>query len=437
MARTAPYTPTLISTAAASSLSGGTHAGGGKYENGALTGATSPTKGEYGIQQARLMQDRLWFIANPFVESVGGLNVGVTEVRYRKADGTRVKFTGSASFAMTDNTSNQYLYIETATNTLAKNTAWPGTESDYVPLAEIDTASGAVTEIRPALGDLMLRLPPTIGTLTGVDGTSITIDQDNAGAGVDQQVRFNRGSTDAEDAAILWDEANDRFVLVTQHTTLTAAPLKVAALIIGATTVLNSSGKLAAAAIDTSALYVFGANGATAVGAKLTAAGSSGAPSSGAHTKGELHIDSGGVLYVCTADGSPGTWYRAANQTTSVYVVSIGDATSGSSPVNCTLQVKDLAGANVAQVEYIEVSVNQDSDGAADATDATIDNSPVTGTFVRWVTSGKRGIYKTDASGTLTLDVAFTTPGSCYVLARAAARSRCLDCSDIGIVTKS
>lgn len=437
MARLIPYTPSTISAAAAAALGGATHAGGGKYTNPALSGATSPTKSEYDIQQQALTQSRLWWLANPFVEAVGDLDVGVSEVRYRQADGTPVQFAGDAAYTLTDNTSDQYLWIDVGSNTLDSGTSWPGTETDYIPLAEIDTASGAITEIRPAWGELALRLPPTIGTLTGVDGTSLTIDQDNSGAGVDLQLRFNRGSSDAEDATLMWDEANDRFVLATQHSTLTAAPLKVASLLIGATTVLDTSGKLAAAAINASALYVFGANGATAYGVRLTAAGSSGAPSSGAHTKGELHIDSGGVLYVCTADGTPGTWYRAANQTTSVYVVSIGDATSGSSPVNCTLQIKDLAGANAAQVEFVELGVYQDSDGAADASDATIDNSPVTGTFVRWITTNKRAVYKTDASGTLTVDVTFTTPGSCYVIAAATARSRCLDCSDIATVTKS
>jgi hypothetical protein len=35
-----------------------------------------------------------------------------------------------------------------------------------------------------------------------------------------------------------------------------------------------------------------------------------GRPTTGQHTKGELFMDSGGALFVCTADGTPGTWRR-------------------------------------------------------------------------------------------------------------------------------
>ena len=35
-----------------------------------------------------------------------------------------------------------------------------------------------------------------------------------------------------------------------------------------------------------------------------------GKPTSGAHSKGEIYMDSAGTLFVCTADGTPGTWRR-------------------------------------------------------------------------------------------------------------------------------
>jgi hypothetical protein len=37
-----------------------------------------------------------------------------------------------------------------------------------------------------------------------------------------------------------------------------------------------------------------------------------GAPTSGAHKKGELYMDSTGTLFVCTQGGTPGTWRRFA-----------------------------------------------------------------------------------------------------------------------------
>jgi hypothetical protein len=43
---------------------------------------------------------------------------------------------------------------------------------------------------------------------------------------------------------------------------------------------------------------------------KLTPKGTTGRPTSGAHTKGEIYMDSAGALFVCTADGTPGTWSK-------------------------------------------------------------------------------------------------------------------------------
>jgi hypothetical protein len=41
---------------------------------------------------------------------------------------------------------------------------------------------------------------------------------------------------------------------------------------------------------------------------RLAAAGTAGAPTSGLHHRGELYVDSAGVLFYCTTDGTPGTW---------------------------------------------------------------------------------------------------------------------------------
>ena len=44
---------------------------------------------------------------------------------------------------------------------------------------------------------------------------------------------------------------------------------------------------------------------------KLKAVGSAGKPS-GAHTKGEVYMDSAGALFVCVKGGIPGTWRKVS-----------------------------------------------------------------------------------------------------------------------------
>ena len=57
----------------------------------------------------------------------------------------------------------------------------------------------------------------------------------------------------------------------------------------------------------------FGGGGASFEGGraqlKLVAASSRGRPS-GAHTKGEIYMDSAGALFVCVKGGTPGTWRK-------------------------------------------------------------------------------------------------------------------------------
>src|SRR5262249_24419897 len=52
--------------------------------------------------------------------------------------------------------------------------------------------------------------------------------------------------------------------------------------------------------------------GAELAGAKaplrLDPGQAAGAPTSGAHQRGELYVDSVGHLFLCLADGTPGTW---------------------------------------------------------------------------------------------------------------------------------
>jgi hypothetical protein len=50
----------------------------------------------------------------------------------------------------------------------------------------------------------------------------------------------------------------------------------------------------------------------------LTPAGKAGAPTTGTHSQGELYVDSNGVLYLCTAAGTPGTWQQVVTAAVAV-----------------------------------------------------------------------------------------------------------------------
>jgi hypothetical protein len=48
---------------------------------------------------------------------------------------------------------------------------------------------------------------------------------------------------------------------------------------------------------------------------RIVPKGSAGKPTSGAHTKGEIYMDSAGTLFVCTANGTPGMWKKVTTTT--------------------------------------------------------------------------------------------------------------------------
>jgi hypothetical protein len=71
----------------------------------------------------------------------------------------------------------------------------------------------------------------------------------------------------------------------------------------------SSSGTGVAGTSSTGIGASFG-SGPNAAQLKLVPAGSQGAPGSGAHTKGEIYLDSAATVWVCIANGTPGTWVR-------------------------------------------------------------------------------------------------------------------------------
>lgn len=437
MPDTIGYTPAKLANGAASAKQGLTHRGGQTHFK-RLTDATTPTRTDEAIREEFLRDERIWAFLMQFrAEPVSGLNIAVNGGVYRKADGTDVTFAANNSYAIADAQTDRKVWIDVAGNALAQGAAWPADKTTFVPICEVDTAAGAVVSqsIRDRTNLVRLAIPGTSSSPTGTTAIAFTIDDDNAGAGATTQVRFNRGSTDAEDAAVEWDETNDRFNCRAQHSTATLAPLNASALKVAGTDVIAADGDLEAASIATDQLYEFGPNGSTPAGLKLAPSGVTGPPSSGAHAKGEKDVDSTGIERICITAGTPGAWVRVGDQNSLVRQVSIPDA-SGASPRTVSIQIKDNQGANVSEATYLQVGVYQDADGAANATNATIAVGG-TGTLVRTITTNKVLIVKTNSSGVVDLTITDGTLETVYVLAAPAPRSRLLDCSDIGTVVIS
>lgn len=430
------YSPPLITEAIAESIGGASHASGAKHFNPGLSNTSTTKKTPYTIQQERLQWDRIWDFLMPLrAEKVaaGGLVIAVTPGVYRKTDGTDVTYAGTTSFTLDDDTVNK-VYIDVSSNAVAKASSWPVDRTSFVPIADVTTASGAITDITDASGLLRLWIPPTAAAISGTDATQFVIDQDNASTGVDVSIAFNRGSS-GNDATLLWDHSETRFEITTDGSTL--AGINCGGVLISGVSTITSGGKLAIAAIDSSLVYEFAAGGL-----KIEPNGSSGAPASGTHADGELYFDSNHVLWVCTADGTPGTWKRAGDLSISgVFQVSIGDS-SGASPRTVDVQVKDRAGNNVAEEVYLQIGVYEDAEGADVATNATITDVP-TGTEIAngqhegSVESTKKKIVKTNSSGLVQIEVTNGTAETVYLLAEPAPRSACLDCRDIGTVVTS
>lgn len=63
---------------------------------------------------------------------------------------------------------------------------------------------------------------------------------------------------------------------------------------------------------------VTGKPGATATPITLAGGTASGAPSTGAHVKGELVLDDTGAAWYCTVAGTPGTWAKGTNRKLSI-----------------------------------------------------------------------------------------------------------------------
>lgn len=348
------------------------------------------------------------------VTDTAALSVGAWPGDFN-VSGTARHFAGNTGTAVTDDATNYVYLTDASTPVFTINTSgFPVDTTTFYPLAIVVAAGGAITSIT----DQRWRIRDANQSATAATGTTstvFTLDSDNAGAGADQQVAFNRGTT-AADAQIEWDETNDRFNFESEASGPTLADVNLLSVLVSGTTALDSNGaaKVAAAVAGDGLGHSSGVLSVTV-------------------DDSTIEIDSD-TLRLKDAGITTG---KLGNTLADKFAqVSIPDA-SGATPQSCAITILDIQGNALAETVYLVVGVYQDADGAAEATNATI--SVTSGTEIDDIgtTANKVLFCKTTSGGALTIAVANGTAESVYVLARPHTRSKILDCSDTGTVTVS
>lgn len=273
----------------------------------------------------------------------GALTIGVFAGEYRLG-GVLKTYAGSSANAIAD-ASTKKVYLDSS-NLLQVAAAYPGDETTFYPIATVTAAGGAITTVvddRP----LFVVFQNVTGSEIGTDSPTFILDADNAaGAGVDTQLQFERGTGNSENAALEWKTGGtDRFNLLSQHSTGTLASLNALSLLISGTLALdvNGAAKVAAAVAGNGLDHAAGvlsvktasANGTSIDGAGIVTVD----PSDG------IAIDANGVAVSLTANGGLEVVGAAGSRTLGAKV---DDATIES--VAGGLQVRDagLAPAKLA-----------------------------------------------------------------------------------------
>lgn len=176
------------------------------------------------------------------VQEDAGLTYGVYPGDYRFSDGTYKHFAGSTAQTLTNDATNS-IYINASNILVSSVGGFPADLTTFVPIAEVVTAGGLVSSIADKRGRARTVIPAnTTSSATGTNDVNFILDEDNAGAGADSMVRFNRGTDDAEDGAVMYDVSANRVEVRTQHATGTLAPLNSLAVYINGALALDSTG---------------------------------------------------------------------------------------------------------------------------------------------------------------------------------------------------
>lgn len=174
-------------------------------------------------------------------EAIPGLTYGVTAINYTLG-GAHKTYAGTTGQTFTHSNTN-YVYLNASNALTVSTSSFPADITTFFPLAIVVCGASDVTSITDARGYARnVVVQQTNSGETGTDEESWIIDESNAGAANAAQLRFNRGSDDAEDAAIEWDESDTILRMRSKHSTGTLASIDCASVKIGDVSMLESGG---------------------------------------------------------------------------------------------------------------------------------------------------------------------------------------------------
>ena len=273
-----------------------------------IPNGTSPADTPTLMQRINRLLNRLYLIVRPAAQGrigqsdAGALKIIVYGIDYTLG-GAHKSFATADSNTVADATTN-YVYLNSSNALVINNTGFPADITTFYRLGTVVTAAGAITAINDQRGFNDHIVPQTTSSSdTGTDNTTFIIDADNAGAAAaNLQVRFNRGSSNAEDAVVEWKESTGTIRARSQHSTDTLCPVDASKYQVAGTDVLTSSG----AAKVQSAVAGSGLTHTTGVLSVTTASANGTSISGGVVTvdpSDGIKIDANGVAVAITSNG--------------------------------------------------------------------------------------------------------------------------------------
>lgn len=206
-----------------------------------LSKLTTPTLETANDRNTQRMAENTRVATEGLVVRDGTLKVGVYPINYTLG-GVHKSYAGSAENVLL-NATTYSIYLNSSNVLVLGTGGFPADVTTFYRLATVVTSGGDISSNTDERGYNDHIVPQTTSSsASGTNNTSFILDEDNAGAGADQLIRFNRGSTDAEDAAVEWDEANDRFNFHTKHTTKTQSAVNALAYLAAGAAVLDANG---------------------------------------------------------------------------------------------------------------------------------------------------------------------------------------------------